>query len=120
MYKLQKKGVRSHKNSFLIQIAHLNGIQSASEKSRVRINNINNVIIGTLNINSFVSKFDKLKVIWRGMFDILIINETKLDASFPVAQFYINGFSTPYRLDGNQNVNKTQVYWWYWSIIYWN
>ena len=33
------------------------------EIKKVRINNINNVIIGTLNINSFVSKFDKLKVI---------------------------------------------------------
>ena len=62
-----------------------------------------NVIIETLNVNSLVSKFDELKVIGRGIFDILIINETKLDASFLVNQFLINGFSTPYRLDRNQN-----------------
>ena len=33
-----------------------------------------NVIIATLNVNSLVSKFDELKVIGQGIFDILIIN----------------------------------------------
>ena len=106
-----------------------------TELKKVRINNINNVIKATLNINSFVSKFDELKVIGQRIFDILMKNETKLDASFPVIQFCINGFSTPYRLDRNRNgegiiiyvreyinyvnknVNKTSVSWWYWSII---
>ena len=31
--------------------------------------------------------------------DILIITETKLDDSFPEAQFFIEGFLKPYRLD---------------------
>ena len=74
-----------------------------TELKKVRINNIKNVIIATLNVNSLVSKFDELKVIGQGIFDILIINETKLDASFPVNQFFINGFSIPYRLDQNRN-----------------
>ena len=73
------------------------------ELKKVRINNIKSVIIATLNVNSLVSKFDELKVIGEGIFDILIINETKLDASFPLNQFCINGFSTPYRLDQNRN-----------------
>ena len=68
---------------------------------KVRINTMKNVIIGTLNANSFVSKFDELKVTGQEIFDILIINETKLDPSFPVNQFLINGFPTPYRLDRN-------------------
>ena len=68
---------------------------------KVRIKTIKNVIIATLNANSFVSKFHELKVTGQGIFDILIINETKLDASFPVNQFLINGFPTPYRLDRN-------------------
>ena len=66
-----------------------------TELKKVGINNINNVIKATLNINSFVSKFDELKVIGQRIFDILMKNETKLDASFPVIQFCINGFSTP-------------------------
>ena len=77
---------------------------------KVRINNIKNVIIATLNVNSLVSKFDELKVIGQGILDILIINETKLDASFPVNQFFINGFSTPYRLDRNRNGGGIIIY----------
>ena len=70
---------------------------------KVRINNVKNVIIATLNINSLVSKFYELTVIRQAIFDILIINETKLDASLLVNQSCINGFSTPYRLDRNWN-----------------
>ena len=81
-----------------------------TELKKVRINNIKNVIIATLNVNSLVSKFDELKVIGQGIFDILIINETKLDASFPVNQFFINGFSTPYRLDQNRNGGGIIIY----------
>ena len=81
-----------------------------TELKKVRINNIKNVIIATLNVNSLVSKFDELKVIGQGIFDILIINETKLDASFPVNQFFINGFSTPYRLDRNRNGGGIIIY----------
>ena len=72
-----------------------------AELKKVRINNINNLIIATLNINSLVSKFDELKFARQGSFDILIINKTKLDSSFPVNQFCINVFSIPYRLDQN-------------------
>ena len=31
--------------------------------------------------------------------DILLVSETKLDDTFPVGQFYIDGYSTPYRFD---------------------
>ena len=69
-----------------------------------------------LYVNSLVSKFDELKVIGQGIFYILIINETTLDASFPVNQFFVNGFSKlKWRWDNylctrryyKQNVNKT-------------
>ena len=81
-----------------------------TELKKVRINNIKAVIIETLNVNFLVSKFDELKLIGQGIFDILIINETKLDAFFPVNQFFINGFSTPYRLDRNQNGGGIIIY----------
>ena len=61
------------------------------------------IIIATLNVSSLVWKFDELKVIGHGIFDIFIINEKKLDASFSVNQFRINRFSTPYRFDQNRN-----------------
>ena len=58
-----------------------------TELKKVRINNVKKVIITTLNVDSLVSKFDELKVIEQGIFDILVINEAKLDASFRVNQF---------------------------------
>ena len=30
-----------------------------------------------------------------------MISETKIDASFPIGQFLLNGYSTPFRLDRN-------------------
>ena len=37
----------------------------------------------------------------RDKVDLLIISETKLDSSFPDAQFYKKSYSKPYRLDRN-------------------
>ena len=36
-------------------------------------------------------------------FDVLLISETKLDASFPSIQFILDGFTPPYRLDRTQH-----------------
>ena len=64
-----------------------------TELKRIRVNIINNVKCKHyLNVNSLVSKFDKLKVIGQGVFDVLTISKTKLNASYPVAQFCINDF----------------------------
>ena len=35
--------------------------------------------------------------------DVLLISETKLDASFPSRQFILDGFTPPYRLDRKQH-----------------
>ena len=83
---------------------------SFSKIKKTRIEHINNVIIGNLNINSSPNKFDKLKVVVNGMLDILIITETKLDDTFPVSQFHIDGFSKPYRLDRNRNGGGVIIY----------
>ena len=42
--------------------------------------------------------------------DILLISETKLDSSFPLKQFYIDGFTIPYRLGRNQNGGGNMLY----------
>ena len=44
------------------------------------------------------------------MLDILIITETKLDDTFPVSQFHIDGFSKPYRLDRDRNGGGVIIY----------
>ena len=44
------------------------------------------------------------------MFDILIITETKLDNTYPVYQFHIDGYSIPFRLDRNKNGRGAIIY----------
>ena len=53
-----------------------------------------------LNINSIQNRSEALKFIIDHNIDIILISETKLD-SFPAAQFFIKGFSTPYKFDRN-------------------
>ena len=60
---------------------------------------MNRIKIGQLNINSIRNKFDLLVPTVVGNLDILLITETKIDSSFPEAQFEIDGFTTPYRVD---------------------
>ena len=81
-----------------------------SRFKEIRTQNFNNVIIGNLNINSLASKFDELRLLVTGIFDILIITETKLDDTFPLSQFHIDGFSTFYRLDRNRNGGGIIIY----------
>ena len=69
----------------------------------IRIKNVNNVIIGSLNINSLAPKFEQLRKIIGNNLDILTIQETKLDSCFPTQQFSLDGFSAPYRLDRNRD-----------------
>ena len=51
------------------------------------------LIMAHLNINSIRNKFDAFSLIVKNNADILMISETKLDHSFPTAQFLIHGFS---------------------------
>ena len=76
----------------------------------LRIKNTNRIVIGSLNINSIPNKFDALKTIIPGNIDIFVLTETKLDESFQTAQFCIEGFSTPYRLDRDRNGGGILIY----------
>ena len=67
----------------------------------LRLKNTNKVIIGHININSLRNKFELLTEMVRDKVDLRMISETKLDSSFPNAQFYLKSYSKPYRLDRN-------------------
>ena len=62
----------------------------------LRTSNLHRIIIAQININSIRNKFKALVNGVRGNVDILMISETKIDDSFPVSQFLIEGFTTPY------------------------
>ena len=62
------------------------------EIKKLRIRNPNKIVIGNLNINSLPNKFGQLKDIVMQHIDVLVLTETKLDDTFPTAQFLVNGF----------------------------
>ena len=89
--------------SILSESESESGNNSAYDVLReLRMKNVNKVVIGSLNINSFASKFVQLREIIGKNLDILTIQETKLDPSFPSDQFALEGYSEPYRLDRNK------------------
>ena len=59
---------------------------------------LNNIFL-YLSINSIRKKFDDLDKVKEGNIDILGIEETKLDESFPHNQFILEGYHTAYWLD---------------------
>ena len=56
-------------------------------------------LVGQLNINSIRNKFGALCSIFKEKIDILLISETKIDDTFPLAQFRVADYSTPYRVE---------------------
>ena len=67
----------------------------------MRDENMNELNFAHLNINSIRNKFEELISQVKGTVDHLMISETKTDDSFPIANFLIDGFSQPYRIDRN-------------------
>ena len=76
----------------------------------LRLSNVNRVIIDTLNINSLTNKFDQLKEIVLKYIDILVITKTKLDDTFPNAQFLVPGFSKTFRFYRNRKGGGVMIY----------
>ena len=67
------------------------------------------MIITQLSIDSLRNKFDLLVQMLHNNLDILLFFETKIDSSFPTAQFQIKGYTT-YRLDINANGGGIVLY----------
>ena len=61
------------------------------------------VYLRKLNIDSFRDKFGFLSSQIAKIVDILLLPKTKLDDLFPIAQFSLNGFPKPFRLDRSSN-----------------
>ena len=66
---------------------------------KLRIKNLNRVIISQININSIRNKIQLLSEGVLGNIDILMVSESKTGMSFPTSQFVNQGFAAPFRLD---------------------
>ena len=58
-------------------------------------NSPNKIIVGQLNISSLRNKFEALQYIINRNLDIILLSETKLDDSFPSAQFMLKNYGIP-------------------------
>ena len=67
----------------------------------MRRNNAQNLIIGHLNVNSLRNKFLSINELLVKNIDKLLLTETKLDDSFPINQFRIDGYRL-FRYDRNK------------------
>ena len=77
----------------------------------LKMNNENNIIIAHLNINFLQNKFEALRYLIQNKVDVLVISETKIDDSFPLGQFMLDGYSAPFRKDrNNQGGGVTNLY----------
>ena len=65
----------------------------------VKLNNPKRVTVGHLNINSIPNKLNGIMDMVRQNLDVFLISETKIDNTFPDAQFVCNGYSNPHRRD---------------------
>ena len=53
------------------------------------------IVVGQININFVRNKFDSLMATVAENIDILLTTETKIDSTFPVNEFYLNGYNIP-------------------------
>ena len=93
-------------------VSGINGFTNVSQKSLrvIRQGKLNRIIIAHLNMNSTWNNSDLLANQIIGNVDVLVISETKPDASFPIEQFKIPGFSTPFRRGRDQYGGELLVF----------
>ena len=89
-------------------LTHKLNLDPYSNIENISSKNPNRLIIAQLKINSLRYKFDSLVEILHSKVDILLTSETKIDSSFPNAQFKI-GYTT-YRMDRNSNGGGILLY----------
>ena len=105
----------SHCKTKDVSLNKENGLQGSFDGGfntikAIKLKNIYPISVGQININSLRNKFEFLNEFVKGYIDILLVTETKIDDSFPISQFCIEGFSTPFRLDRNAHGGGILLY----------
>ena len=76
----------------------------------LRLSNLKNVILSYLNVNAIRNKLENLREIIKQNIDVLAVAKNKIDASFPSAQFFLERYHSPYRLDISRKSGGLLVY----------
>ena len=94
--------------------SHVSNVTQANNCIRVlkalRSDNSSKLTFAHININFIRNKSQFLSTQVKGNIDDLMVSERKIDDSFPVGNFVIDGFSTPYRLDHDSNGGGIMLY----------
>ena len=61
-----------------------------------QIDNVNNLVVTSININSIRNKCYKFKLLVNDNGDILIVEETKIDDNFLAGQYFVEGYMPPF------------------------
>ena len=77
---------------------------------KIKLKNMNNPTFACINVNSIQYKYADLLTVINSNIDVLSIAETKLDSSFPNAQFLVDEYKEPYRKDRNVHGEGLLVY----------
>lgn len=85
-------------------ITHKLNLDPYSNIGNIRSKNPNRLIIVQLNINSLCNKFDSPVEILHSSIGILLISETKINSSFPIAQFKVGYTSHRYRNSSGEGI----------------
>ena len=76
----------------------------------LRAKHFDKPIIAQININFLENKFEPLLALVKDKIDILMVSETKLDETFPLNQFAIDGYSQQFRLDRDRHGGGIIIY----------
>ena len=79
-----------------LTLLHINNLRE------IRLKNPNTLIFTHTNINSLRNKFEMFQEKIGNNVDVILISETKLNASFPSSQFIVDGFTPSSRLNRTQ------------------
>ena len=85
-------------------------IQASFETLSVCELHPNKLKIAHININPIRKKLDLFSDQVKGNADFLMISETKIDESFPVSQFKIDGLNTPFWVDTVEEDGSMMIY----------
>ena len=92
-----------------VEFFHVGAEQYLLQKDRRQY--LNNPLIGYLNINSVRNKIADLQIFIQNIpLDYLVLSETKVDESFPNAQFNLDGYKIRARGNGDENVGGLIVF----------
>ena len=78
--------------------------------NELRAKNSERLIIAHININSVEHKFESLVSLVKNKVDIIMISETKINEPFPLSQFQIEGYCSPFRLDRNSHGGGIMIF----------